>query len=242
MVSSGSAEKDIARFFGRSGAKIHVVPFAVQSAMKVEAPRIADVVAKYDLPENYLFLPNQFWRHKNHETAFRALRELRGRGNSPVVALSGQMKDFRYQGHAEKLRALAQELDIEGNLKWLGSIPYDDLLHLTAGSRALLNPSLFEGWSTTVEEAKCLGAPMVLSALDVHREQAEGRAEFFAPLSPVAMADAIEGSIAKNGQTDIETRLRRAQDAYCADIDRYAERLTTAIDQTMADHRSSRRA
>jgi glycosyltransferase involved in cell wall biosynthesis len=43
-------------------------------------------------------------------------------------------------------------------------------------STALINPSLFEGWSTTVEEAKSTGTPMILSDLGVHREQAEGMA------------------------------------------------------------------
>ncbi len=40
-------------------------------------------------------------------------------------------------------------------------------------STALINPSQFEGWSTTVEEAKSLGVKMLLSDLEVHKEQAK---------------------------------------------------------------------
>ena len=46
---------------------------------------------------------------------------------------------------------------------------------------ALINPSLSEGWSTTVEEGKSLGVPMLLSDLRVHREQAGDRAYYFDP-------------------------------------------------------------
>jgi glycosyltransferase involved in cell wall biosynthesis len=44
---------------------------------------------------------------------------------------------------------------------------------------ALINPSRFEGWSTTVEEAKSFGVPMILSDVDVHREQTSGGARYF---------------------------------------------------------------
>ncbi len=59
-------------------------------------------------------------------------------------------------------------------------------------SAATINPSLFEGWSTTVEEAKAIGAPMILSNLAVHREQAGERAIYFDPHDPADLADRIE--------------------------------------------------
>jgi glycosyltransferase involved in cell wall biosynthesis len=53
----------------------------------------------------------------------------------------------------------------------------------------LINPSRSEGWSTTVEEAKSFGVPMILSDLDVHREQAAASASFFGTDDPAALAD-----------------------------------------------------
>ena len=35
----------------------------------------------------------------------------------------------------------------------------------------MINPSLFEGWSSTVEECKSVGKNMILSDLNVHKEQ-----------------------------------------------------------------------
>ena len=49
------------------------------------------------------------------------------------------------------------------------------------GSVALLQPSLYEGWSTLVEEAKALSKFIVLSDLPVHREQINKNVAFFDP-------------------------------------------------------------
>jgi glycosyltransferase involved in cell wall biosynthesis len=38
----------------------------------------------------------------------------------------------------------------------------------------MFQPSLYEGWSTTIEEAIYLGTPIVASDLQVHKEQLEG--------------------------------------------------------------------
>ena len=58
-------------------------------------------------------------------------------------------------------------------------------------SVGVINPSLFEGWSTTVEETKSLGLNMVLSDIPVHREQNPDRGVFFDPRKPASLADAL---------------------------------------------------
>jgi glycosyltransferase involved in cell wall biosynthesis len=68
-------------------------------------------------------------------------------------------------------------------------IPLPDVYALLRVSTALINPSRFEGWSTTVEEAKAFGVPMILSDLDVHREQTGGTARYFRTDDPAALAD-----------------------------------------------------
>src|SRR5690606_7479795 len=55
-------------------------------------------------------------------------------------------------------------------------------------SVAIINPSLFEGWSTTVEEAKSLGKSILLSSIAVHLEQAPKRGLYFTPHDPNELA------------------------------------------------------
>ena len=56
----------------------------------------------------------------------------------------------------------------------------------------MLQPSLFEGWSTTVEEAKSVGKPILLSCLPVHYEQNPPRGVFFDPMNADDLAEAMQ--------------------------------------------------
>lgn len=80
---------------------------------------------------------------------------------------------------------------------FLGLIPYQDVAALMQGAVAMINPSLFEGWSTTVEEAKSLGKRIILSNIPVHMEQNPERGLFFEPHNPEALADAISHTLAE---------------------------------------------
>jgi glycosyltransferase involved in cell wall biosynthesis len=86
--------------------------------------------------------------------------------------------------------ARARDAGVADHFLYLGLIPYDHVLGLAGACEALINPSKFEGWSTPIEEAKALGAPLLLSDIAIHREQAPG-ARFFNPSSAEAAATAL---------------------------------------------------
>jgi hypothetical protein len=56
------------------------------------------------------------------------------------------------------------------------------------GTEFVLTPSLFEGWSTSVEEAKALEKQMILSDTPIHREQMTNNVIFIDPLDPKSLA------------------------------------------------------
>lgn len=189
LLSSQDSRRDLERFLGKTRATVHVVPFAVRIEKRPSEADVVAVRAKYGLPDQFIFLPNQFWAHKNHGLVIEALGRL-GQ-NAPLVACSGLPKDHRNPGYGEALMQRAAELGVTDRLKFLGMLPYRDILTLNASSSALINPSLCEGWSTTVEEAKALGTPLLLSGLDVHREQAGASATYFPVDDPETCAKAI---------------------------------------------------
>ena len=47
------------------------------------------------------------------------------------------------------------------------------------GSLAIVQPSLFEGWSTVVEDAKALNKLLIVSNIEVHKEQLQNSAAIF---------------------------------------------------------------
>ena len=120
-----------------------------------------------------------------------ALRRLRERGRPLVVAASGKQLDPRNPGHFESVQQAISRAGVAEDFRLLGLLPYEDLAPLAFGSLALLNPSHLEGWSTTVEEGRALGIPMVLSDLAVHQEQAGDAAIYFDRFSADALADAL---------------------------------------------------
>jgi len=57
---------------------------------------------------------------------------------------------------------------------------------------SVINPSLFEGWSSTVEEVKSIGKNIILSNLEVHREQYPPGGVFFNPHDHNELSEILE--------------------------------------------------
>lgn len=192
MLSSEDSRQACERFYPSSIGRTRVVHFTVPPPPLVARVEASKVAEKYHLPSRYIFLPNQFWKHKNHELVIDALALLKARGRTDlVIAASGRTVDLRLPEYFPALTAKVAALGLEAQFRILGVVPYEHVVPLMQASDALLNPSLFEGWSTTVEEARAAGVPMILSDLAVHREQAGDRARFFDPFDPVSLADAL---------------------------------------------------
>ncbi len=186
MLSSEDAKSTLERLYPKAIGKTSVVRFAVPT--QAFNGDFDELKQTYHLPEHFFFLPSQFWQHKNHECVIRALAIAKEQGHEITVIATGRESDTRNPLHFEELQTLIRTLKVEDNFRSLGPIPYKHILGLMQLCEGLINPSFFEGWSTTVEEAKALGIRMLLSDLTVHQEQAAQYAEFFDPKSPDALA------------------------------------------------------
>lgn len=193
MLSSEDARRACERYYPSTRGRTRTVRFAVPPGPAISFEEARAIADSYGLPEQFFFMPNQFWRHKNHGLVVDALAILKQRGTHVVIAASGKQLDPRAPGYFPAFQARLAETKLQDMLKLLGLIPYAHLAMLMRASSALLNPSLFEGWSTTVEEARSMGTPMVLSDLDVHWEQMGSDAVYFKRHSPRSLADALEG-------------------------------------------------
>ena len=136
---------------------------------------------KFNFHGRFFFLPNQFWQHKNHRDVFEAVRILKEKGKNVLVLCTGDIRDGRLKdkSHIDSLLNYINANDLHDNIKILGVIDYKEVLLLMKFSVALLNPSRFEGWSSSVEEAKSIGKQVILSDINVHREQNPPGAHYF---------------------------------------------------------------
>ena len=191
MLSSESALRDCQRFYPGLADRTCVVRFASQPSPELLTANPVDVIGQYELPSNYYYLPNQFWRHKNHQVVVDALKILAKRGDDVVLAASGSKHDAREPEYFDTVMRQVVECGLEKNFRYLGMVPLPHVYALLRAATALINPSRFEGWSTTVEEAKSFGVPMILSNIDVHREQTGGGASYFDINDPSSLADLL---------------------------------------------------
>lgn len=189
VLSSEDALRDFRRFAPGAATKARVMRFVANIPQGLFESNPLEVVSRHRLPAKFFFLPNQFWRHKNHEIVFEALQILRAKDIRPVVVCTGKAVDPRNPTYYSQLLDRIRVWRVEDQVKFLGLVPHDDVYQLLRQSVCLINPSLFEGWSTSVEEAKSVGKGAILSDLQVHREQNSPEAEFFKPTDSAALAE-----------------------------------------------------
>ena len=193
LLSSEAGRADLQRFYPSATAKSYVWHFT--SSIEPSAPPI-DPRPQFNLPERYLFAPNQFWKHKDHRTLFKAMALVRDRGCDAVLACTGRAVDARHPGYADELQKFVADHALADRVRFLGVVSDDHLRELFRHAAAVIQPSLFEGWSTVVEDTKATGRPMILTDLPVHREQADDAGPlaaftFFPPGNAEGLADAI---------------------------------------------------
>ena len=191
LVSSEDGRAACHRAYRASKGRTTVIHFAIPAPARIADEDARAVADRYELPADYLFMPNQFWVHKNHRLVIEALQLLREHGQDVTVMATGQQLDSYQPDHAPALLREVERLGLQSQFRAPGLVPYEDIMPLMVASSALLNPSLFEGWSTTVEEGRAAGVPMLLSDLPVHREQMGEEASYFNPHSAVSLAAAL---------------------------------------------------
>lgn len=183
VLSSNDAFNDFKQLYPYHVQGVKVLNFEsyIEEDIKdINDTYIKETLKKYNLPEDFLFLPNQFWKHKNHITAFKAMDYVvNKKGKNICLVCTGNINDYRNYGHFESLKNYINQHNLENNIKILGFILRKEQLALMIASRAIIQPSLFEGWGTVVEDAKALDKDIIMSDINVHYEQKNDKCIIF---------------------------------------------------------------
>lgn len=213
VLSSYDAYKDMQQFAPQFIYKAKVLQFVVEPPYCVDEPTINDLKKKYGFSGDYFYVPNQFWVHKNHRVIIDSLKILKARGFSIIVIMTGKTTDERQPEYFDTLMSHAKEEGVLDSFIVLGVVPYHDVVALMKNCLAVINPSLFEGWHTAVEEAKSLGKKVILSDIMVHREQNPSSGVYFDPENPAALADAMQSIFTNKDDADDQKSVLSARDA-----------------------------
>jgi glycosyltransferase involved in cell wall biosynthesis len=186
VSSSATAAADFVRWFPQYAGKSRILRFATFPEETWDAPLTGALPA---VPARFFLVCNQFWKHKNHLLVFEAADILRRRGVDVQIVCTGELDDYRHPGYAREVRAALQTRQLNERITLVGLVPRRAQIELLRRTLAVLQPSLFEGWSTVVEDARVLGRPLLLSDLPVHREQDPPRTKYFPATDAVALAE-----------------------------------------------------
>ena len=197
LADSEVGKEDILNCYGPYGVtpdRVKVLPFipACYLALDVPENERQRVRTKYSLPERYIFYPAQFWPHKNHIRIVQALGLLKQvhQLKIPVVFCGSYSDEIRETSFREVMMCSAR-LGLEGEIRYLGYAPDEDMSGLYAGAAALVMPTFFGPTNIPVLEAWAFGCPVLTSDIRGIREQAGNAAVLVDPRSVEAIADGI---------------------------------------------------
>lgn len=177
ISASRAAKNDILTFFPYVSAGIYPLPFSPVASDDWFDPYDVDVTHKYGLPERYFLISNQFWIHKEHMTAFRALLK----ADTCTIVCTGELVDYNHPGHVDDLKSFIANNGLEQRVRLLGLIPKREQIEIMKKSVAVVQPTLFEGTpgGGCVYDAAALGVPAILSDIPVNREVVMDHAFYF---------------------------------------------------------------
>lgn len=191
VFSSEDSRTDFYKFHPEGkNIKTFVLPFAVTHP-DFTKENIDEIKTKYCINKPYLFCANQFWMHKNHLFLFKAFKSAKEKGLDVQLVCSGKISDYRNKDYGQTLLSYIREEHLDNDILLLGFIDRKEQLCLMKNSYAIVQPSLFEGWSTVVEDAKCLNKFIFLSNLNVHLEQKPRNVSYFDPRNESDLVDKL---------------------------------------------------
>ena len=219
LTISDFSKQDISRCFQISADKISVVPLGVDDRYfeRFDALQKREVVRRLRLPEQFYLFVGTIQPRKNLERlldAHAALPMVRQR-ETPLVIVG------RHGWGCEALVARLNDEELRGRVTWLKYLPDHDVRVLMQVARALVFPSLYEGFGLPVVEAFASGLPVITSNTTSLPEVAGEAALLVNPLDVTEISDGMRQVVDVPGVADRlviagERRARKLTWSACA--------------------------
>lgn len=220
IFSSLNAMEDFVKFYPSHNCKLRLLKFSsiLPDFRDID---LDTVLQKYGIGKIYFMSPNQFWKHKNHLIVLQAINALKSKDLDFTVVFTGSPSDPRNNEYFQVVEQYVETNGLQRWVKFLGFIDRAEQLALMSKARAIIQPSLFEGWSTVVEDTKAMGQFILLSDIPLHREQISENCDFFDP------HDA--GVLAVKMQKHLEKEPEKTPVDYQQHIKAFSETVLTAL-------------
>lgn len=223
IVNARAVAADLERFHPGGQARVFVLPFC-------PAPQVAWVdadastAARLGIARPYFIVCNQFWKHKDHLTAFEAFASFAAEHPDVDLVCTGDTEDLRAPEYFPELLQRLDARGIRSRVHILGRIAKQDQIALMSGALALVQPTLFEGGpgGGAVYDAVAIGQRCVVSDIPVNREIEAPDLRFFTAGDATSLAACLRQVLGEpaaprpNGAILLERG--RAQRAACGRV------------------------
>jgi glycosyltransferase involved in cell wall biosynthesis len=246
MADSEIGREDILNFYGDyiSPDRVKVIPFLPASYLNPDVPVSEQqrVRTKYQLPEQFLFYPAQFWPHKNHLRVVRALGLIKEEYglDIPIVFCGSRVGEMRRRT-AKELVTCVQKLKLERYVHILDYVSDSDMSALYAAAMALVMPTFFGPTNIPPIEAAAFNCPVLTSDIRGVRDQVGDGAVLVDPSSVDSIADGIHRLWTDEQlRSSVSRKLRTRLGSYAPDD--FRRRLIAVVEEAKDMVASSRSA
>ena len=206
ICNSEATARDVVDRFGIPATKVRAIPLAVDRDRFHPLETDTETQSR-EIAGRYFLYIGRHDPHKNLARAIRAFAQLprkRMAADGPLEFWLAGPSDRRY---TPQLKALAAELGVAKQVRWLNYVPETELPRTIGRALAVVFPSLWEGFGLPVLEAMACGTPTVTSDLASLPEVAGDAALLVDPYDVTALAGAMEDVATDAG---VRSQLRRA--------------------------------
>ncbi len=179
LISSKSVRKDLKKINFNAYKNSILIKHSVDVPSYNKLKSLSYLKKKYKIEKYFFFLPNHYWIHKNHIVVLKALSIRKELKKNYQIISTGNTFDHRHPEHFLNIKKFIEKNKLKNEYKILNIVPYLDLMSFMYHSISLINPSLSEGWSNTVEQAKAMKKNLIISNIEVHKEQKNDNTTIF---------------------------------------------------------------
>lgn len=231
VLSSNASLADFRKFYSQTKSNVYVMPFVsyIEDIICKIEPIEDKILKKFNLNDKkYACVMNQFWQHKNHKTILEALQKYFTKNSESeyIYVFTGQLSDERNQEYIQEIKSLFNDSILSPHTRLFGFIAREEQIAIMKNAEYIIQPSLFEGWGTVVEDAKVLDKTIILSDLPVHREQKSEKCILFNPLDSDELEQILEHENEIHHQSNIDYGLKRMY----SDAEKYSKVFEKVID------------
>jgi glycosyltransferase involved in cell wall biosynthesis len=157
LVDSEVGKGQVIESYNVDPSKVYALPY-VAPVYVSQLQSAERRIAKYRLPERYVFYPAQFWKHKNHVGLIKAIALLKKQHVAVNAVLVGTEKNAK-----DEVSKMVDRIGIRDQVFLLDYVSNEELLELYRRAVALVMPTFFGPTNIPPLEAFALGCPVIIS-------------------------------------------------------------------------------